>query len=73
MELGQDFASVELEKACLIWPDLVEPEMRIPGLGCPRNCRNVTCGIGTADDRLRDRLLREGASSLREMGRESEV
>ena len=73
MELGQDLAGVELEKTRLVWPDLVDPDVRIPCLGCLRDCRNVTCGIGTADDRLGDCLLSDGAGSLRKMGRESEV
>jgi hypothetical protein len=73
MELGQNLAGIELEKTCLVWPDLVDPDMRIPCLGCLCDCRNVTCGIGAADDRLRDCLLSDGAGSLREMGRKSEV
>ena len=73
MELGQNLAGVELAKTCLVWPDLVDPDVRIPGLGCLRDCRNVTCGIGAADDRLCDCLLGDGAGSLREMGWESEV
>src|SRR5262245_58122123 len=73
MELGQNFMGIELEKTCLVRPDLVDPDVRISCLGCLRDCRNVTCGIGAADDRLRDRLLRDGASSLRKMGRESEI
>ena len=73
MELGQDLASVELEKTCLIRTDLVDPDVRITRLGRLRDCYNVTCGIRTADDRLRDLLLSDGAGSLRKMGRESEV
>ena len=73
MELGQDLAGVELEKTRLVWPNLVDPDVRIPCLGCLRDCRNMTCGVRPADDRLRDRLLRDGAGGLREMGWESEV
>ena len=73
MELGQNLAGIELAKTCLIWPDLVGPDVRIPCLGCLRDCRNVPGGIGATDDCLRDRLIRDGAGSLRELGRESEV
>ena len=55
-ELGQDLLGVELEKTCLIRPDLVDPDVRITCLGCLRDCRNVTCGIRTTDNRLRDLL-----------------
>src|SRR5262245_34346775 len=72
-ELGQDFAVIEREKTCLVWPDLVEPDVRISSLGCLHNCRNMTCGIGTADDRLSDLLLSDGVGGLGKMGRESKV
>ena len=72
-ELGQDLVGVELEKTCLVRPDLVDPDMRITRLGRLCDCRHVTCGIRTTNDRLRDFLLSEGAGSLRKMGRESEV
>src|SRR5215217_6450406 len=73
MELGQDLVGVELEKTCLVRPDLVDPDVRITRLGRLRNCPDVTCRVGTADDRLRDLLLSDGAGSLRKMGREPEV
>ena len=39
-ELGQDLVGVELEKTCLIRPDLVDPDVRITRLGCLRDCCN---------------------------------
>src|SRR5919197_5739536 len=66
-EFGQDLLGIELEKTCLLRPDLVDPDVCITCLGCLRDCRNVTCGIGTADNRLRDLLLSDGAGSLRKM------
>src|SRR5262245_10426278 len=72
-ELGQNLLGVELEKTFLIRPDLVDPDVRITRLGGLRDSRNVTCGIRTTDDCLRDLLLSDGAGSLCKMGRESEV
>jgi hypothetical protein len=50
MELGQDLPGVELEKTCLIRPNLVDPDVRIARLGGLRDCHNVTRGIWTVDD-----------------------
>ena len=72
-ELGQDLASIELEKTCLIGSDLVHPDVCIARLDRLRDCRNVARRIQTTDDRLRNVLLSESTGRLRKMGRESEV
>jgi hypothetical protein len=51
---------VELEKTCLVRPDLVHPDVCIARLGGLRDGRNVTCRIWATDDRLRDLLLSDG-------------
>jgi hypothetical protein len=71
--LGQDVTGIEVEKACLIRSYLVDPDVCITRLDCLRDRRNVANRIRAADDRLRNILLRNGAGSLRKMGRESEV
>src|SRR5437867_4990356 len=59
-KLGQDLPGVELEKAGLIWPDLVHPDVRITCLGGLCDGGNVMCGIRPTDNRLRDFLLSNG-------------